>query len=193
MVVALEVYRDIAIDKDLMNGLIKEYSRAVTEVRPRPQDEVMKFFEGLSRTIFGMLEEEFRRPPWGPLGYLFGGASLSWSEVLGQPGLDRRLIGLHGRAFVPMMSGYACAVPAIMATRTIENKRDRLATILIAPFMTCAARLPVYTLVIAACSQREKTAEFSFDRTKVHVERAPIRELAIWPRAAGSAGWCQAI
>ena len=58
--------------------------------------------------------------------------------------------GLQGKAFIPLLSAYACAVPAIMATRTIESKRDRLATILIAPFMTCSARLPVYTLVIAA-------------------------------------------
>ena len=61
-----------------------------------------------------------------------------------------RTIGLNGKAFIPLLSAYACAVPAIMATRTIENKRDRLATILIAPFMTCAARLPIYTLIIAA-------------------------------------------
>jgi ferrous iron transport protein B len=59
-------------------------------------------------------------------------------------------VGLQGKSFIPLLSAYACAVPAIMATRTIENRRDRLATILIAPFMTCAARLPVYTLVIAA-------------------------------------------
>jgi ferrous iron transport protein B len=59
-------------------------------------------------------------------------------------------VGLQGKSFIPLLSAYACAVPAIMATRTIENKRDRLATILIAPFMTCAARLPVYILVIAA-------------------------------------------
>ncbi len=59
-------------------------------------------------------------------------------------------VGLQGKSFIPLLSAYACAVPAIMATRTIENKRDRLATILIAPFMTCAARLPVYTLIIAA-------------------------------------------
>jgi ferrous iron transport protein B len=59
-------------------------------------------------------------------------------------------VGLNGKSFVPLLSAYACAVPAIMATRTIENRRDRLATILIAPFMTCSARLPIYTLVIAA-------------------------------------------
>ena len=64
---------------------------------------------------------------------------------------DRTMrVGLNGKSFHPALSAYACAVPAIMATRTIENKRDRIATILIAPFMTCSARLPVYTLIIAA-------------------------------------------
>jgi ferrous iron transport protein B len=59
-------------------------------------------------------------------------------------------VGLNGKSFIPLLSAYGCAVPAIMATRTIENRRDRIATILIAPFMTCSARLPVYTMVIAA-------------------------------------------
>jgi len=59
-------------------------------------------------------------------------------------------VGLQGKSFIPLLSAYACAVPAIMATRTIENKRDRMATILIAPFMTCSARFPVYTLIIPA-------------------------------------------
>ena len=59
-------------------------------------------------------------------------------------------VGLNGKSFIPLLSAYACAVPAIMATRTIENKRDRIATILVAPFMTCSARLPVYTMIIAA-------------------------------------------
>jgi len=58
--------------------------------------------------------------------------------------------GLQGKSFIPLLSAYACAVPAILAARTIENQRDRTATILIAPFMTCSARLPVYTLIIAA-------------------------------------------
>jgi ferrous iron transport protein B len=61
-----------------------------------------------------------------------------------------RAIGLNGKAFIPLLSAYACAVPAIMATRTIENKRERIATIMVAPFMTCSARLPIYTLIIAA-------------------------------------------
>ena len=61
-----------------------------------------------------------------------------------------RTIGLNGKAFIPLLSAYACAVPAIMATRTIENRRDRMATILVTPFMTCSARLPVYMLLIAA-------------------------------------------
>ena len=61
-----------------------------------------------------------------------------------------RNVGLNGKAFIPLLSAYACAVPAIMATRTIDNKRDRIAAIMIAPFMTCSARLPIYTLLIAA-------------------------------------------
>lgn len=59
-------------------------------------------------------------------------------------------VGLNGKCFIPLLSAYGCAVPAIMATRTIENRRDRIATIMIAPFMTCSARLPVYTMLIAA-------------------------------------------
>ena len=57
--------------------------------------------------------------------------------------------GLSGRAFIPLLSSFACAVPGIMATRTIEDPKDRLTTILVAPLMTCSARLPVYTLIIA--------------------------------------------
>src|SRR5207248_9029868 len=59
-------------------------------------------------------------------------------------------VGLHGKAFLPLISSFACAIPGIMATRTIESRRDRFATIMIAPFMSCSARLPVYTLMIAA-------------------------------------------
>jgi ferrous iron transport protein B len=61
-----------------------------------------------------------------------------------------RTTGLNGKAFIPLLSAYACAIPAIMASRTIENRRDRLATIFVTPFMTCSARLPVYMLLIAA-------------------------------------------
>lgn len=66
--------------------------------------------------------------------------------------MDRimKLMGLHGRAFVPMLSGFACAVPAIMATRTLESRRDQLLTMLVIPLTTCSARLPVYTLIIGA-------------------------------------------
>jgi len=66
--------------------------------------------------------------------------------------MDRVLhkIGLHGRSVLPLLSGFACAIPAVMSTRTIENWRDRLITILITPLMSCSARLPVYTLLIAA-------------------------------------------
>jgi ferrous iron transport protein B len=66
--------------------------------------------------------------------------------------MDRymRRVGLHGRSFIPLLSGYACAVPAIMSTRTIERPNDRLATIMVVPLMSCSARLPVYTLLIGA-------------------------------------------
>ena len=66
--------------------------------------------------------------------------------------MDRvmRRVGLDGKSFIPLLSGYACAVPAIMATRTIEHRRDRLATIMVLPMMSCSARLPVYTLLIGA-------------------------------------------
>jgi ferrous iron transport protein B len=67
--------------------------------------------------------------------------------------MDRLMskVGLHGKSFIPMLSSFACAIPGIMATRTIETPKDRLATILVAPLMSCSARLPVYTLLIAAC------------------------------------------
>ena len=59
-------------------------------------------------------------------------------------------MGLHGRAFIPLLSSFACAIPGILATRTIQNRKDRLATILVAPLMTCSARLPVYSLLVGA-------------------------------------------
>lgn len=66
--------------------------------------------------------------------------------------MDRLLskVGLHGRSFIPMLSSFACAIPGVMATRTIESRNERLATILVAPFMSCSARLPVYGLLIGA-------------------------------------------
>ncbi len=76
--------------------------------------------------------------------------------------MDRLMskVGLHGKSFIPMLSSFACAIPGIMATRTIETPKDRLVTILVAPLMSCSARLPVYTLLIAACIP--KKALFGF-------------------------------
>jgi len=73
--------------------------------------------------------------------------------------MDRvmRAAGLNGRAFVPMMSGFACAIPAILATRTMERHRDRFLTMMVVPLMTCGARLPVYTLIIGALFPVEAT------------------------------------
>jgi ferrous iron transport protein B len=75
--------------------------------------------------------------------------------------MDRvmRSMSLHGRAFVPMLFGFACAVPAITATRTMERRRDRILTMLVVPLMTCSARLPVYTLVIAAMIPGSRTTQ----------------------------------
>jgi len=65
--------------------------------------------------------------------------------------MDRLMssVGLHGKSFIPMLSSFACAIPGVMATRTIEHRKDRLVTILVAPLMSCSARIPVYTLLIA--------------------------------------------
>ncbi len=73
--------------------------------------------------------------------------------------IDRLMarLGLHGKAFVPLLSGYACAIPAIMGTRTISSFRDRLVTIMMIPFMSCSARLPVYVLLISALFDGDAT------------------------------------
>ncbi|HQW81555.1 MAG TPA: ferrous iron transport protein B [Pseudomonadota bacterium] len=74
--------------------------------------------------------------------------------------LDRMMsiAGLSGRSFIPLLSSFACAIPGIMATRSIQDPRDRIATILVAPLMTCSARLPVYTLLIGAFIPKQKVA-----------------------------------
>ena len=69
--------------------------------------------------------------------------------------------GLHGRAFIPLLSSFACAIPGVMAARVIDSKRDRLTTILVAPLMTCSARIPVYTLIIAAFIPNERVWGFA--------------------------------
>jgi ferrous iron transport protein B len=78
--------------------------------------------------------------------------------------MDRvlRSVGLHGKSFIPMLLGFGCTVPAVMATRTLENPRDRLVTILVAPFMSCSARLPVYTVLISAFFSKESAGSVLF-------------------------------
>jgi ferrous iron transport protein B len=83
--------------------------------------------------FIGLLEES---------GYM-ARAAFIMNRVMGR-------FGLHGKSFIPLLSSFACAIPGIMATRTIESPRDRLATMLVAPLMSCSARLPVFTLMIAA-------------------------------------------
>ena len=76
--------------------------------------------------------------------------------------MDRLMsqVGLHGKSFIPMLSSFACAIPGIMASRVIETPRDRLVTILVAPLMSCSARLPVFTVLIAACIPEKKLFGF---------------------------------
>jgi ferrous iron transport protein B len=76
--------------------------------------------------------------------------------------MDRLMskVGLHGKSFIPLLSSFACAIPGIMATRTIESPKDRLVTILVAPLMSCSARLPVYTVLIAASIPATKVFGF---------------------------------
>ena len=69
--------------------------------------------------------------------------------------------GLHGRAFIPLLSSFACAIPGVMAARVIDSKRDRLTTIMVAPLMTCSARIPVYTLIVAAFIPNERVWGFA--------------------------------
>ncbi len=82
------------------------------------------------------------------LGLLEDSGYMARAAVIADRSMHR--VGLQGRAFLPLLSGFACAVPAIMATRTVSDERDRIATIFVVPFMTCSARLPVYALLIAA-------------------------------------------
>ncbi len=76
--------------------------------------------------------------------------------------MDRLMskVGLHGKSFIPMLSSFACAIPGIMATRTIESPKDRLVTILVAPLMSCSARLPVYAVLIGACIPHRRLLGF---------------------------------
>ncbi len=76
--------------------------------------------------------------------------------------MDRLMskVGLHGKSFIPMLSSFACAIPGIMATRTIESPKDRLVTILVAPLMSCSARLPVYAVLIGACIPHRRVLGF---------------------------------
>jgi ferrous iron transport protein B len=82
------------------------------------------------------------------IGILEDSGYMARAAIIADRGMRR--VGLQGKSFLPLMSSYACAVPSILAARTIESERDRIATILIAPLMTCSARLPVYALLIAA-------------------------------------------
>jgi len=122
-----------ALNDLLVNGVIKGVGAVVVFL---PQICLLFFF-------IGLLEDT---------GYMSRAAFL----------MDRLMskVGLHGKSFIPMLSSFACAIPGIMATRTIESPKDRLVTILVAPLMSCSARLPVYTLLIAACIPDKRVLGF---------------------------------
>ncbi len=107
----------------VVNGIIAGVGTTLTFV---PQIAILFFF-------IGVLEES---------GYM-ARAAFIMDRLMGR-------VGLSGRAFIPLLSSFACAIPGIMATRTIDNRRDRITTIMVAPFMSCSARLPVYALLIGA-------------------------------------------
>lgn len=83
-------------------------------------------------------------------------------------------VGLHGKAFVPMLSGFACAVPAVLATRTIESRRDRLLTMLAIPFTSCSARLPVYVLIIGTVFANSRATPVTDLLLPIGVRQVPV-------------------
>jgi hypothetical protein len=89
-------------------------------------------------------------------------------------------VGLNGKSFIPLLSSYACAIPGIMATRTIEDRKDRLVTILVAPLMSCSARLPVYLLMIAALLPGDRVPA----RHQGRHHAAHVRARHRWARSA---------
>lgn len=150
--VVLTVFQSIfSWAQPLMDGVDSLFSRLATLVRQAPFPETLASFlaDGVIAgvgsvvvflpqilivfTFISVLENT---------GYL-ARAALVMDKLM-------RKMGLQGKSFLPLISSYACAIPGIMATRTIESKRDRLATLFVAPFMTCSARLPVYALLIGA-------------------------------------------
>lgn len=134
---------------DLISGLFKLTGQGIAKIIP-PGD-----FESLLETgVIGGVGAVVAFLPQICLLFLFIGL-LEDSGYMARAAflMDRLMskVGLHGKSFIPMLSSFACAIPGIMATRTIESPKDRLVTILVAPLMSCSARLPVYTLLIGAC------------------------------------------
>lgn len=133
------------------DGVAAGLSRADALIRPEISNAIVRslLLDGLWKGMGAVL---VFLPPILLL-FLFLGL-MEDSGYLGRAAVisDRMMarIGLNGKSFIPLLAGYGCAVPAIMATRIVGSRRDRLATIFVIPFMTCSARLPVYTLLIAA-------------------------------------------
>jgi ferrous iron transport protein B len=134
---------------DLLGGLFKLAGQGVAKAMPPGELESL-----LETGVIGGVGAVVAFLPQICLLFLFIGL-LEDSGYMARAAflMDRLMsrVGLHGKSFIPMLSSFACAIPGIMATRTIESPKDRLVTILVAPLMSCSARLPVYTLLIGAC------------------------------------------
>jgi len=152
LTVVLALFQSIfTLAKPMMNGiadLVSGSGNLLTRILP-----ASVFRDLLVQGVWGGVGTVITFLPQILLLFLFIGF-LEDSGYLARAALiaDRTMkgIGLQGKSFIPLISAYACAIPAVLAARTIENKRDRMATILIAPLMTCSARLPIYVLIIAA-------------------------------------------
>jgi ferrous iron transport protein B len=134
---------------DLLSGLFGFMGRTVARIMPPGELESL-----LETGVVGGVGAVVAFLPQICLLFLFIGM-LEDSGYMARAAflMDRLMskVGLHGKSFIPMLSSFACAIPGIMATRTIETPKDRLVTILVAPLMSCSARLPVYALLIGAC------------------------------------------
>lgn len=145
----LSIFTFAQVPMDMLTGMFKVMGQGVAKLMPTGDLESL-----LEIGVIGGVGAVVVFLPQICLLFLFIGL-LEDSGYMARAAflMDRLMskVGLHGKSFIPMLSSFACAIPGIMATRTIESPKDRLVTILVAPLMSCSARLPVYTLLIGAC------------------------------------------
>jgi ferrous iron transport protein B len=148
-VMFLTIFSLAQLPMDLLNSVVRSVGDAVSRIIP-PGDLQSLIVKGV---IYGVGAVVVFLPQICLL-FMFIGLLEDTGYMARAAFLMDRLmskVGLHGKSFIPMLSSFACAIPGIMATRTIETPKDRLVTILVAPLMSCSARLPVYVLLIGAC------------------------------------------